>query len=481
MIALIASLIAVFAAFASVATGAPAPLDGLLLSTGSPDSLRARLETYAATTPNPVEAARALTYRGLSFERGASLDSAIACYRRADARARVPEAHEALVQALLRRHSDADVQAVIAMLEREQQMEDTEGMEAARVDPSILGWAYVLGGQPKRGIAILKPLEARLTQSVEWRYRLARAYYTADQPGLALPFLLDLGLASRMQDREVARMLTAIEKRLGPNSHLRERLTEAQRRHDEGEANVLSRLHGRRVRVRASDGTLVGGAMFADSGATRLRSAVVIAALGDEPATYDSLTTALRQQGFAVFVLDPRGSGWSVQPEVSLPDTWDGRQEALESRVARDVPAALGALGRLAHADTTVCLGVGVGSMAPVIVAAAARDRHIRALALLDPITSPVTRGATLASFTAIQLPAYAQVGSRARFDQAFDDTLLHAGPPASRLETTTTQGFGAGQFGSPGLTEKFIRWLGGVMPGHGGRRSTPRASPRAG
>ena len=137
-------------------------------------------------------------------------------------------------------------------------------------------------------------------------------------------------------------MLEHIEKSLGPNARIRERTIEAMQHHDDAENALLQRLGGRRIRLFASDGAYLGGAVFADSAAKRpARAAVLLAGLGDELSAYDSLTVALRASGFAVFVLDPRGSGWSVAPEFSLPDTWLGREDALSARVARDVHDAI--------------------------------------------------------------------------------------------------------------------------------------------
>ena len=60
---------------------AAGPADSLLLVHGSADSMRADLLRLVTDRDDPVEAATALYYRGLSFERASMADSAIACYR----------------------------------------------------------------------------------------------------------------------------------------------------------------------------------------------------------------------------------------------------------------------------------------------------------------------------------------------------------------------------------------------------------------
>jgi alpha-beta hydrolase superfamily lysophospholipase len=288
---------------------------------------------------------------------------------------------------------------------------------------------------------------------------------------------------SRGQDRDVSQMLHHLEVLIGVNAHLRERAIDQQQQHDDAEIALLTRLGGRRVRVVASDGAMIGGALFADSTAKRpARAAVVLAGLGDELGDYDSLTVALRKSGFAVFVLDPRGSGWSVAPEFPLPDTWQGREDALSARVVTDVHDALNAFSRVARIDTSRVLLMGIGSMAPIAVRAAAAEPRIGAIALVDPWTSPVDRGAVLAAAAAAPLPAYVHVGVQARGETVFADTLLHTfAPRTSRMEDSPALQPGARAFGSrPDVTPRFVRWVAEVFSAPAKpRRAAPAGETR--
>lgn len=457
-------------------------VESVLLSSTTPDTLRARLAALAAAAPAPRTVARALELRGLSFERAAMPDSAIACYRRATAVARTSLAPEALVDALLRRRGPGDVDEALAILEQSQSSEQEAGARSAHIDPALLGWAYVVSGQAKRGLEILTPLESRLAIDPAWRYRLARSYVEAGNSTKAVEYLVALNTAARGQDREVAEMLKHLDKSLGGNSRIPERTQKALQDHDAFEIEQLGRLQGRRVRLLASDGTLVGGALFADSTGKRpVPAALLLGGPGDEPGDYDSLNVALRKSGFAMFVLDPRGSGWSVAPQFSLPDTWEGRQNALSDRVARDVRDALNAFARVARIDTSRVLLIGVGSMAPVAIAAAAQDPRIGAIVLLDPWTSPVDRGATLAAARLAPVPAFIQLSVPGHVEAMFADTLFHTFPPKlSRLVESTALSSGAAAFGSrPDVTPRFVRWLGETLGAKPVKRVIPRAAPR--
>jgi dienelactone hydrolase len=459
------------------------PVETVLLTSSTQDTLRSRLLALMSNPTPPLLAAQAAFFRGLSFERGAMPDSAVTCYRQATATGRNPAAVEALVDVLLRRRAPGDVAEATALLEKLQAGEDEVGPRAGYPDPARLGWAYVLAGQAKRGLRLLGPLESRLADDPAWQYRFARAYIDSGNSTRAAGYLIALNAAARGQDREITDMLDRIDKRLGSTSRLHQMAEQAVRARDDAEGPLLRRLGGRRVRLLASDGAFIGGAAFADSNAKRpLRAALVLADLGDELNDYDSLTVALRSSGFAVFVVEPRGSGWSVAPQFSLPDTWEGRQQALSARVAQDVHDAIHGFRHLARVDTTRVLLIGVGASAPIAVVAAADEPRLAALVLLDPWTSPVDRGATLAAATHIRAPGYVHVGVVGRSETAFDDTLFHTLPqgPSRIVESAALRG-GAEAFGSrPDITPRFVRWLDEAFTSQAARRGTPRSTPRS-
>lgn len=485
-LAIVLGLVAVLAAALAVRAeqaGWQGPAEGALLLDASPAPLRARLDSLARVAESQ-DAAEALYYRGLSFERAAMPDSAIASYRRSLALDTSTPAPKAFVDVLLRRRGPGDVAEVIRLLEPRRPAESPAPPFRLNYDPAGLGWAYMLDGQATRALEILEPLEARLSNDYTWLYRFARILLHSDTPRRALPYLESLTLLGRGQDPEVAGFVQEIETQLGPNGKLRAQLESKIVHSDDRERAQLRQIGGRRIRIQVSDGTLIGGIVYADSLALhRARTTIVLGDIGDAPADYDTLVSALRQAGHAVLVLDPRGWGWSVSPECALPDTWQGRQDALEARVARDVQEAIGAFGREASVDTTRCLLIGVGTMSPVALAAAADDPRVSWLALLDPWVSPVERGATLARAKRASLPTYVQLSLGARRELSFSELIVRACPlPGSKLAPVTAPEPGAIAFRRhPNVTAGFMRWLDEATRLKPVKRPTPRRTPRAG
>lgn len=467
---------------ASPALAAPPPhadaVDSVLLSAPSPETLRARLLALARRTPSKRVASQALLMRGTSFARAGMADSAIVCYRRAGLGVRNPAATNALVEALLLRHEPADLDEVIQMLSAVQADEQDPGL-AVRADPARLGWAHVLKGSGKRGFELMEPVEHGLVEDPVWQYRYARAYLAVGKPEKALPYLLNLNTDSRGSDNEIISRLNTVEQFL-PGANLRDEARAAIQERDDSEAELLRRVHGRRVFMDASDKTRVGAVLAADSTVRRAPAAVVLANLGDLFTDYDSLMTALRGSGYSVLYLDPRGSGWSVSPQVPLPDTWTGRQDALSKRVVRDIGDAIRTFGQSLSIDTAHVVLAGVGSMAPIAAAAAAADPHVSALALLDPWTSPVERGATLGAVRRAAVPTFIHIGLKGRGETVFADTLIGVAPArGSRLLETQALKPGGAAFGSsPELTPAFIRWLGGAKATTRTRGATPPPKP---
>jgi hypothetical protein len=125
---------------------------------------------------------------------------------------------------------------------------------------------------------------------------------------------------------------------------------------------------------------------------------------------------------------------------------------------------------------------IGVGTLSPPAIAAAAQDARIGSLALLDPWTSPVDRGATLAAARRAQVPAFLHLSVPGRSEAAFADTLLRTFPAkTSRLVDAVALQAGAAAFGSrPGITARFIRWIDETLKARPARRVIPRAKPPA-
>ena len=249
--------------------------------------------------------------------------------------------------------------------------------------------------------------------------------------------------------------------------YLQRVLTAEIQQRDQIEQDLLTDLGGRRVGFRGSNGFPLGGTVLASRRATRARGAVVVVAPGDTLALYDSLAVGLQRMGFAVMLLDPRGSGRSVAPSCPLPDSWRGREVVMQEAVAGDVAVAARALGRETGSDTTQYLVVGVGVTGPIAIQAAARDRGVRALMVVSPSASPTDRGSLRAAISSLTCPIYFQTSPEDFTTWDLIDALYEATDRrASRVADSEKFGTRAALFRRGGaIFTRFDRWLSEAWP----------------
>jgi dienelactone hydrolase len=478
-LALACGVALVLAAVRADAQPPASPTAAVLYSSATQVQLRARLDSLARATAatTPLEAGLALHYRGESFERGGQRDSAIACFQRALDLRGDHEDRLSLTDALLRRHHGRDATTALGVLKTGIANTQGESGELALAYQARSGWATFLAGDTAAALVQLKPLEPRLSRSQEWRYRLARVTLAAGDPHHAYDLLLPLLIASRHQDAELVEMLNTIGAKTGRGSALDGDVARNLGARDQIERTAITSMGGRRVTFPASDGSYLGGVLVADSGPAKRRAAIVLVAPGDTIADYDTLSVSLRRAGFAVMLVDVRGSGASVSPVCSLPDTWEGRQQALEERVAHDVRDALRALRTTFSVDSTRVIAIGIGMTASIVVQAAEIERRIAALVLVSPSVPEVERGQMLARMRSVQRPTFFQVGPEDQLASgAMIDSLLQASPRgASRLADARAVGGGVRQFGSdPKITPRLVGWLNETVPASG---PAPRAA----
>ena len=460
----------------------PTPAVGqILIQSGSPAELRARLAETSRSggAADRASAGEAQYFLGTSYERAGAEDSAITCYRRAVDLGGGHRERLALADALLRRRADGDVAAALTLLEPAPL--DDEGAHESYQSRSA--WAHLLAGRPDTALALFRPLEDRLSQEPEWRFRIARAYLQAGDLRRAISLLVPLAAASRRQDREVMEAIDRIGALSGRGKAIESQIDRAITELDEADGQVVRVLGGQRGAFPAGDGFELGGVVVAPAGKSRARAAVVLRGADRGLAEYDSLAFALRKAGFAVMLMDVRGFGRSVGTSCPLPDTWRGREEQLGRRTARDARDALRALAQAAAVDTARYLLIGVGPTASMAVEAAELDRHVGALLLISPDPAPVERGQMRARLAMLQLPAYFQLGPEDYAGADLSTELYRAGNRgASRIAEAHLAGTGPAQFRyDPAVGARFIRWLEGAMPPERGPRGPRRRSPRGG
>jgi pimeloyl-ACP methyl ester carboxylesterase len=231
---------------------------------------------------------------------------------------------------------------------------------------------------------------------------------------------------------------------------------------DLAEKVVLDMLRARRVGFTGLDGARLSGIVFGSRGAARARAVVALTPPDTPVESFDSLAVGLRRAGYALILMDVRGSGFSVDRSTPLPETWHGREVELQSKVARDVEPALRALAQAAHVDTSRYLLVGIGTTASSAVEAATLDPRARALLLISPDPSPTDRGLVRARLTRLKRPVFFQIPS---FDVAtipYVEALYESTDQRiSRISDSELAGSGAQSFHyDSSALPRLIRWL---------------------
>jgi hypothetical protein len=470
-------------AVAAPALAQPSASDALLFAAPSGAELRTRLLAHADTVAatDASEAARALAYRGLSFAREGEPDSAVAQYELAFGLDPRPDRRVELAAALLMRLAKGDAEKARAVLRPIQPVTPELPDVGEATFQGLFAWAHYLAGSADSAGRLLAPIETWLSIHQEWRYRMACvAFERADWPRVIV-LLTPLAVASRDCDTDVMEMLKKSAEHLNADRHLEPRLLQEIAQRDRMEAELIADLGARRVSFSGSDGFPLGGVLLTARAPARPRAAVVLVAPGDTLAVYDTLAVGLRRMGFAVMLLEARGSGRSVATSCPLPDSWRGREAQMQRRCAGDVREAVTALAREAGADTARYLLVGVGATTAIAVEAASLDRRAATLMLVSPSPSPVDRGLMCAVLAALRLPVYFQTGPEDFTTWDVVDALYRTCDlRASRVADSDRHGTRASLFRrDPKILERFRLWLAESWPPATAPRATPPSRPR--
>jgi tetratricopeptide (TPR) repeat protein len=458
----------------------------LLTAARSAPDLRSKLLAYSdsARATDHNGAGEAQFYAGQSYERAGRADSAIVCFQAAVDLRGATEETLALVDALLARRSPGDLaraQTILGPLEAQ----GRGNRELHTPAQARLAWVLELGGHSDSAGVLFSPLVAELSSSPEWRYRMGRVAVANHDLRTAAELLIPNAVLSRRSDREVVELLDKVGKDGGHARSINAEVAAQVRARDAAEAVMIKRWRGVRGQFPARDGFMLGGIAVPASGrrqvGTRPRAAVIVVAPEDSLPLYDSLTVALSRSGIAVMLLDPRGSGWSVGPACPLHDAWTGNEQAMQTRVARDVRVAVQALAQATPADSTRYLVIGAGTATAIAVEAAELDRRARALLLVSPLPDAAERAPMLGRVGRLQLPVFLQSAPEDDFAvPLFSDALYQAGNhSASRVADATSEGRGAAQFRADDrLMKRFTEWLASALPPRSAPPST-RPAPR--
>jgi dienelactone hydrolase len=458
-------------------------VEALLLQAATPAELRAKLEAYASSAPDTARAGKgaALYYAGLSFDRAGRPDSALFYYERAITVRGERTEGDAYLDALLQRGKDGDAARVLKALDARSEELDIGFNKARRA------WALYGLGRGDSALSQMRSvsrwlLDRRTPYHREWRYRLGLLELEHGDPARCIDLLLQLAIASRFKDRDVMSILREAARRTSQASQMADVLQRELAVRD-GEDREALKKHGasRLTFPSPLDGFEVGGVAFTPAAPTGARAVVAVMDPEETFESYDSLAIGLARAGYAVLLIEPRGSGRSVATTCPLPDTWRGRQEEMHHRVASDVAPGLRALAAATPIDTTSYLVIGSQASASIAVEAAALDARARPIVILSPYPSPVDRGSMRARLKALGAPVFFEIPGADRATFPLAEALYDATDRrASRIAESEWPGEAATVFRRD-LTAlpRLLRWIDESWPATSSRTKRPPSRSR--
>lgn len=484
-------LLSVSALLLMAASVAAAPLDSLLDAAPDPVRLRASLMTFAErANPPSADGARAWRLAGISFDRAGRLDSAIVCFEQA-ARLGDDAGRAAWGEALLVRDMPGDAARAESLFVVRLDHARRSGGDEAELRGWI-AWSQHVAGRTDSARAAFAAIASDLIQDERptrwiWRYRLTAVHAPVDREK-AVEYGLPLVVRSRAMDEE---LFTTIRGSMGgsqkdPLGMMARTEILASDREDQADCD---RLKAKRIVFLSDDGFPLSAVVFPRAGSAKSRAVVALADPDGGWQDYDHLATGLREAGYATIVLEPRGNGRSVAPNCPSPESWRGREDELDQRVARDLRIALRALARETPVDTTRYLVIAGLDRSQEAAAAAQLDRSVHLLMLASPTPPEVERGRMRARLKSLALPVYIQavamdpdaLPSSDRLFQAVDGRVSRL--VESRLPGSYVQVFRLDTTALPRLTTWLTEhWNRAQATKPATKKSAPRpAAPRKG
>lgn len=454
-------------------------LDRATTLAGQRDSLRAVAADPGSDAATAGAAWHAL---GQSYEYDGAADSALACYRRAiEHRGAYPELAGA-VDLLFRRAAEGDAAEAVQHADRAAGVELPAGVGPQHVR-ARQAWARHLAGRSDEAHTMFSRIERALLRDPLWLLRLGQFANDRGEPLRAFGYLHSVALRSRGQAADALEQITRVADKLGSANEYGRQLEHELAVRDQRHAAWLEALGARRIQFAGGEQAPIGATLFAPEG-VRGRPPAVVALISPEDSllSWDSLAVRLRDAGFAVILMDARGSGFSVSRATPLPASWSGRRAALTARTAADFRHGLRALALATPADTTRYTVAASGSMAYAALLAAEADPRVAAVVLISPDPLPVERGLARGVAARAGVPVYL---TQTRIDLMNGRWIepLHEAAPAgsSRLVDLPINGTGPAALGSEAdAVRRLAEWIREKKPPRG-PASPPRGSRRGG
>ena len=394
----------------------PARADDLtrvLLHAPDPAAVRHDLAAFARSR-SPADSVAAGTAWALvasSYHRAGLADSAIVCGERAVARHADGEALEALIDAYCVRGGAGDVTRARELLDRRARLLRFDaGLWDVANTGGRVAWALFLAGNADSAHRLFTH-QRRLDDETNpmcwvWRRRMAMVARAAGDRERALDLARQLCVRSLLRDRDATKLLHDILGSEEADQHYAPFMRSELVRATQLDAARLEEIHARRVSATGADGFPLAATLFEPPAHAR-RVVLAIGRPDLDLTVCDSLAAGLARSGYAFAVLDPRGSGHSLAPECATPESWDGREAALEHATATDVRRMFDAVAKDLGADTTGYVVLATLTGSGIAVEAATLDHRVRALVLASPEPPRVELGRMAARLQKTRPPVF--------------------------------------------------------------------------
>ena len=429
------------------------------------DSLRRYAANGAASGASAslrLEGGEAAWWMGVQDARAGRADSALAQWRRAWTLRGDFDEGFALVDALVRRGSPAEV-------------EEAYGVAAVLADQSRLGmprrapeaharlaWTLHLRGKTDSAIAIARDWCAPIQYRPFWTRRLTQLQLDAGDTLAAWTWLAALSARTRGLHAETEAQLRAAQRALHYSDERRTVTVGLVR--DPVQASEQAFVEGLRTgfqTLRAPDGFAVRHIPVPPaSGRARRPNVLFVLSPTDTLPAVDTLAASLAAAGHAVTLLAPRGLFGALSTTVTGPEVWSGREADWFKTVASDAGRVMDAQSKKGGAPGGWIVGA-AGDMAPVPLALVRARKDVKAMLLAAPHLPLVEVAEYRARLKAARTRTFIQVGPEE--PQALETADLIARetlPGQVRVADSGREGKGAALFrAEPRVMQRFFAW----------------------
>ena len=420
-------------------------------------------EAPGASASTRLEGGEAAWWMGVQDARAGRADSALAQWRRAWTLRGDFDEGFALVDALLLRAGQGD-------------LDEAYGVAAVLADQSRLGmprrapeaharlaWTLHLRGRTDSAIAIAREWCGAIQHRPLWTRRLTELQLAAGDTLAAWKWLVALSARTRGQHSETEAQLRAAQRALRYSDERRTVSVNLIRDPvNASEAAFVEGLRSGFQSLRAPDGFAVRYIPVpAAAGAARQPRVLLVLSPTDTLPAVDTLAASLAARGHAVTLLPPRGTFGALSATVTGPEVWAGRESEWFKVTTTDAGRVMDAQSRKGGAPAGWIVAA-AGDMAPVALALARARKDVKSMLLVAPHLPLVEVAEFRARLSATRQRTFIQVGPEEPQSLETADLISRFTPPGQvRVADSGREGKGAALFRADSqILGRYFAWL---------------------